>query len=83
MSNEWVKACGRYILNVKKYKRGLLVPSKETGLEVNAEKTMYRIFSNLIRTQFLTISSMEKKLVCVSNPHLSFNRPLPTGRLIE
>jgi hypothetical protein len=24
-----------------------------------------------------------KKLVCDSNPHLSFNRPLPTGRLIE
>jgi len=26
---------------------------------------------------------MEKKLVCDSNPHLSFNRPLPTGRLID
>jgi hypothetical protein len=25
----------------------------------------------------------EKKLVRGSNPHLSFNRPLPTGRLIE
>jgi len=24
-----------------------------------------------------------KMLVCDSNPHLSFNRPLPTGRLIE
>jgi len=24
-----------------------------------------------------------KKLVCDSNPHLSFNRSLPTGRLIE
>jgi len=24
-----------------------------------------------------------KKLVCNSNPHLSFNRLLPTGRLIE
>jgi hypothetical protein len=24
-----------------------------------------------------------KKLVCDSNPHLSFNRPLPTGWLIE
>jgi hypothetical protein len=24
-----------------------------------------------------------KKLVRGSNPHLSFNRPLPTGRLIE
>jgi len=24
-----------------------------------------------------------KKLVCDSNPHLSFNRPLPTGPLIE
>jgi len=24
-----------------------------------------------------------KKLVYDSNPHLSFNRPLPTGRLIE
>jgi hypothetical protein len=24
-----------------------------------------------------------KKLVCGSNPHLSFNHPLPTGRLIE
>jgi hypothetical protein len=25
----------------------------------------------------------EKKLVHASNPHLSFNRPLPTGRLFE
>jgi hypothetical protein len=25
----------------------------------------------------------EKKLVRASNPHLSFNRPLPTGRLFE
>jgi hypothetical protein len=25
----------------------------------------------------------EKKLVHVSNPHLFFNRPLPTGRLFE
>jgi len=24
-----------------------------------------------------------KKLVCYSNPHLSVNRPLPTGRPIE
>jgi hypothetical protein len=24
-----------------------------------------------------------KKLVCGYNPHLSFNRPLPAGRLIE
>ena len=24
-----------------------------------------------------------KKLVCDSNPHLSFSRPLPTGQLIE
>jgi hypothetical protein len=24
-----------------------------------------------------------KKLVCGSNLHLSFNRPLPTGQLIE
>jgi hypothetical protein len=27
--------------------------------------------------------SNEKKLVRDSNPHLSFNHPLPTGRLIE
>jgi len=44
---------------------------------------IYRIFSNLIRTQFLAISYTEKKLVCNSHPHLSFNHPLPTGRLIE
>jgi hypothetical protein len=25
----------------------------------------------------------EKRLVCASNPHISFNRPLPTGRLFE
>jgi hypothetical protein len=39
---------------------------------------------SLIRTQFLATSQTEKKkLVRDSNPHLSFNHPLPTGRLIE
>jgi hypothetical protein len=38
---------------------------------------------NLIRAQFLAISLNGKKLIRGSNPHLSYNRPLPTGRLIE
>ena len=38
----------------------------------------YRIFSNLIRTSFCRIlKRKKKKLVRDSNPHLSFNRPLP------
>ena len=41
----------------------------------------YRIFSNLIRTSFFFFADFlneKKKLVRGSNPHLSFNRPLPT-----
>ena len=39
----------------------------------------YRIFSNLIRTSFADfLNEKKKKLVRGSNPHLSFNRPLPT-----
>jgi hypothetical protein len=49
--------------------------------------SIYCIFSKLIRIRieysvfgdFLN----EKKLVCDSNPHPSFDRRLPTGRLIE
>ena len=37
----------------------------------------YHIFSNLIRTSFCRFLK-RKKLVRGSNPHLSFNRPLPT-----
>jgi hypothetical protein len=37
---------------------------------------MYRKFPNLIRTSFADFLN-EKKLVLGSNPHLSFNRPLP------
>jgi hypothetical protein len=32
---------------------------------------------------FATFLNEKKKLVRASNPHLSFNRPLPTGRLFE
>jgi hypothetical protein len=38
----------------------------------------YRIFSNLIRTSFCRFLKRKKKIVRGSNPHLSFNRPLPT-----
>jgi hypothetical protein len=38
---------------------------------------------NLIRTFFFATFLNEKKLVRASNLHLSFNRPLPTGRLFE
>ena len=40
----------------------------------------HRIFSNLIRTSFCRFLKRKKKkrLVRGSNPHLSFNRPLPT-----
>ena len=43
----------------------------------------YSIFSNLIRTsfcRFLKRKKKKRKLVRGSNPHLSFNRPLPTRR---
>ena len=33
---------------------------------------------NLIRTRFCRFLKWKKKLVSGSNPHLSFNRPLPT-----
>ena len=33
---------------------------------------------NLIRTNFCWFLKRKKKLVRSSNPHLSFNRPLPT-----
>jgi len=33
---------------------------------------------NLIRTSFCRFIKRNKKLVCGSNPHLSFNRPLLT-----
>ena len=36
----------------------------------------YRIFSTLICTSFCRFLKRKKKLVCGSNPHLSFNRPL-------
>ena len=40
----------------------------------------YRIFSTLIRTSFCRfLKRKKKKLVCGSNPHLSFNRPLHTA----
>ena len=38
---------------------------------------IHRIFSNLIRTSFCQLLK-RKNLVCGSNPHLSFNCPLPT-----
>ena len=41
-------------------------------------KMTYRIFSNLIRTSFCQFLKRKKKLVRGFNPHLSFNRPLPT-----
>ena len=39
---------------------------------------LYRIFSNLIRTRFCRFLKRKKKLVRGSNPHISFNFPLPT-----
>ena len=39
----------------------------------------YSIFSNLICTSFCRFLKRKKKLVRGSNPHLSFNRPLPTS----
>ena len=43
------------------------------------QQNMYRIFSNLFRTSFWRFLKRKKeKLVRGSNPHLSFNRPLPT-----
>jgi len=36
------------------------------------------IFSSLIRTIFFRFLKRKKKLARGSNPHLSFNRPLPT-----
>jgi len=38
----------------------------------------YRIFSNLIRASFCPFLKRKKMFVRGSNPHLSFNRPLPT-----
>jgi len=38
----------------------------------------YRIFSNLIRTNFCRFLKRKKELVRGFNPHLSFNRPMPT-----
>ena len=45
----------------------------------NRPQSKYRIFSNLIRISFLRFLKRKKKLVRGSNPHLSFNRPLPAA----
>ena len=47
------------------------------SLKCQIDATRYRIFSNLIRASFCRFLK-RKKLVRGSNPHLSFNRPLPT-----
>jgi len=39
------------------------------------ESNPHSVFGNFLNGK--------KKLVCDSKPDLSFNRPLPTGRLIE
>jgi hypothetical protein len=54
--------------------------SRTTALAFSTSATLltYRIFSNLIRTSFCRFLKPKKKLVRGSNPHLSFNRPLPT-----
>jgi len=43
---------------------------------MNCVINVYRICPNLIRTSFCRFLKRKKKLVRVSNPHLSFNRPL-------
>jgi hypothetical protein len=55
--------------------------SSENKLEVNIYELPYILESNPhpVFGDFLN----EEKLVGDSNPHLSFNHPLPTGRLIE
>jgi hypothetical protein len=45
-------------------------------------KLPYILESNL-HSVFDDFLKKKKKLVCGSNPHLSFNHPLPTGLLIE
>jgi hypothetical protein len=53
-------------------------------LQITLTVSIYRIFSNLIRTRiysalvFADFLNEKKKLVRGSNPHPSFNRPLPT-----
>jgi hypothetical protein len=39
------------------------------------------IFESNLHLVFATFLNEKKKSVRASNPHLSFNRPLPTGRL--
>jgi hypothetical protein len=45
-----------------------------SGLPYILESNQHLVFATFLN---------EKKLVRASNPHLSFNRPLPTGRLFE
>jgi len=44
------------------------------GIPYILESNLHSVFGNFLNG---------RKLVCNSNPHLSFNHPLPTGRLIE
>jgi hypothetical protein len=55
--------------------------STQRILQINQSNILYILESNphLVFATFLN----EKKVVRASNPHLSFNRPLPTGRLFE
>jgi hypothetical protein len=52
-------------------------------LDVGGAALPYILESNPHSVFFCDFLNGKKKLVCDSNPHLSFNRPLPTGRLIE
>jgi hypothetical protein len=52
---------------------------RNLNVEILLKKcTIYRIFSNLIRTSFCRFLKRKKKSVRGSNPQFSFNRPLPT-----
>jgi hypothetical protein len=59
--------------------------SKQTDKDSFFGLFTYKIPYILESNPHLVLSTFwnEKKLVRASNPHLSFNRPLPTGRLFE
>jgi hypothetical protein len=63
-------------LNFKRHRHAnyFITASHRKNLPYFLESNPHLVFATFLN---------EKKLVRASNPHLSFNRPLPTGRLFQ
>jgi len=68
------KGCGVHNIFYQGLKVQLLICGGVCEIPYIHESNPHSVFGDFLNG---------KKLVCGSNPHLSFNHPLPTGRLIE